>query len=149
MQLPTVDGMQDMKYDIECDVDCAIRHAIMLINNSEGVDQTTAQRILPSIILVDYFQQLRHLGWFDFAPEKLIVDITSPVRNLNLLAVPKQWSECPKCDNHVSLVPNSHYEQYWGYASRLATETNLIVTNSMPAQKPSTNVIDGEPAFRE
>ena len=51
-------------------------------------------------------------------------------------AVLKQWSECPDCEHHVSLVPNGHYEQFRRQASRLATEENLIITNAIPAQRP-------------
>lgn len=41
MQLPKVDGMQDMEFDIECDIECAMRPVMILINNGEGVDQIT------------------------------------------------------------------------------------------------------------
>ena len=73
------------------------------------------------------------------------MDVAYLVRDLNMLslgrAVLEQWSECPDCEYHVSLVPNGHYEQLRGHASRLATEANLIITNAMPAQRPSTSVV--------
>ena len=56
MQLPTVDGMQDMEYDKECDIECAMRHAMTLINNGEGVDQIAGQRVLLSIESVEHTQ---------------------------------------------------------------------------------------------
>ena len=71
--------------------------------------------------------------------------IAYPVRDLNLLslgsAVPKQWNECSEWGYYVALVPNGHYEQGGGYASKLTTEANLIIISAMLAQKPSMNDI--------
>ena len=48
-----------MEYDIQCDMECAMHHAMMLSNWGGGVDQITTQRLLLSIKLGDHAQQLR------------------------------------------------------------------------------------------
>ena len=38
-----------MEYDIQYDMECAMHHAIILMNNGGGVDQITTQRLVLSI----------------------------------------------------------------------------------------------------
>ena len=60
MQLSMVDDMQDMEYDVECDIEYAIRHVMILINNGERVHQITPQRVFLSIQSMNNAQQLRY-----------------------------------------------------------------------------------------
>ena len=49
--------LRDMEYDMEFNMECAVRHAMILINDGEGVDLIPAQRIL-NIKSGDHAQQL-------------------------------------------------------------------------------------------
>ncbi len=119
----------------------SVRANIHMMRELTSVSLITAQRILLNVRAGLRSQQLRH--WADFLSQggKLIVDVPHPKRRIGYLTVRANRP------TYRNIADAETWEECRIYARQLATEANLIITNTMPAQLPGPGQEDGHPAF--